>query len=255
MKKIISLLIATALSVTAFTSFVSAAQITSSNKATLAISLTEIDEGDALEDLTTFVEDAELEDYAFYQFTITAGNLPALAKSGTKYTGEGITAVAAKMTITSTAEYESEWFLAAPAGKGSFLQDGDDYIFSYAGASDYKKLLVAAGVEANGSQDIATFQMVVDTNYSYNIVLDGGSNMNAAVFANATSAKGIEPYNITAGANNITVDSTPIELNGAPAPTTYTYTFKNADGTADRCTKWSCCRRNCYSSYSSYSSR
>jgi hypothetical protein len=233
MKKIISLLIATALSVTAFTSFVSAAQITSSNKATLAISVAEIDEGDALEDLTAFVEEAELEDYSFYQVTVTAGNLPALSKSSTKYTGEGITAVAARMVITTDAEYEAEWMLAAPAGKGSFVNSGDNYVFNYAAANDYKKLLVAAAVTEGASQDIATFQIVVDNNYSYNIVLDGGSNMNAAVFSSATSAKGTDPYDISAAFSNITVDSTPIVLNGEPDTQQYTITFRNYNNSAD----------------------
>lgn len=234
MKKIISLLVATALSMTAFASIVSANSITSSNKATLAISYVEIDEGDALEAVQEFAADAELEDYSYYRFTVVAGNLPALTKSSTKYTGEAITGVSARVTITSDAEYEAEWFLAAPLGKGSFTVDGNDYTLSYFGANDLCTLLVAANVAEGGSQDVATFDMVISNDYSYTLVLDGGSNMAAATFASATKSKGTDPYNITSGAGNITVDSTPILLNSAPVPvTTYTITFKTYDGSAN----------------------
>jgi len=236
MKKIISLLIATAMSVTAFASIASAAQITSSNKATLTVTCAEVDWEDPsiLTDAKDFTE-GDYDSYICYRFTITAGNLPELKYASKKYTGEGITSIAARFNIDTTAEEDVDWALYVPAGKGTFTPDGSGgYGFSYIPANDLGKLVVAEAVAAGGSQNLATFDMVVAKDYDYDVEFATG-NMAAAVFSGVAATKGTNAYDVTPAFDNLTINAETfsLPLSSAPATTTYTITFKTYDGASD----------------------
>lgn len=243
MKKILSLFIATALFASAFASVAFAKDITKTNKATLTLSCEPIDWSDPsiLSGADAFTE-GDYDSYICYRFTLTAGNLPQLSYASKKYTGEGLVQVGASFTIDTEAEKEVDWFYYIPAGKGSITYGNGGYAFDYKPSNDLTALITTLSnadntIASGSSRAVATFDLVIAKDYSYELELLDGS-LAFATYSGVGASGGTSSYPVKVEENeqgteggNLTLNAASFTLPLSATPvTTYTIAFKDYDG-------------------------